>query len=138
LFWFGKDLFFGALKMLLGTGGGGVGYGAHVGGFLAGLALVAAYRWLARRREAESAPPDLIIDPAAILTAVRTPAAPLPATSETPTIFLHDGQRQTGPFTLTAVQAMLQRGEIGRAASYWSEGMTGWESIVDLAGQPIE
>jgi len=33
---------------------------------------------------------------------------------------------------------MLQRGEISRDASYWSEGMSGWESVSDLAGQPIE
>lgn len=140
LFWFGKDLFFGALNLLLGNSGGGVGFGAHVGGFLGGLALVAAYRWLGRPREEDPAParPRLLIDPAAVLAPARVTAASVPVTSETPTIFLHDGQRQTGPFTLTAVQAMLQRGEISREASYWSEGMTGWESVVDLAGQPIE
>lgn len=138
-FWFGLQLLSAALQMVLGGGGGGgVAFGAHIGGFLGGLALVAAYQWLERSREAKPAQPDLIIDPAAFTAAIRRPTTPIPATSETPSIFLHDGQRQSGPFTLTAVQAMLQRGEIGRDACYWSEGMTGWESVVDLAGQPLE
>jgi len=139
-FWFAKDLLFAVLGMLVKNAGGGVAFGAHVGGLLGGLALVAAYKWLARERAATAAPARsrLRIDPAAILAPARAPAAPLPASSETPTIFLHDGKAQTGPFTLTAVQAMLQRGEISRDASYWSEGMSGWESVSDLAGQPIE
>ena len=137
-FWFAKDLLFAVVGMFSEKLGGGVAFGAHVGGLLGGLALVAAYQWLERLREEKSAPSGLIIDPTAVLAPARTPAAPLPATSETPTIYLHDGQRQTGPFTLTAVQAMLQRGEISRDASYWSEGMTDWQWVVDLAGQPIE
>jgi hypothetical protein len=51
---------------------------------------------------------------------------------------VHDGRQQTGPFTLTQVQTMLRRGEIGHDASYWSEGMSEWQSVVDLAGQPLE
>jgi len=66
------------------------------------------------------------------------PLRPTAAPGETPTIYLHDGRQQTGPFTLSAVQAMLQSGEISRGASYWSEGMADWQSVVDLAGQPLE
>lgn len=139
-FWFAKDLLFAVLTMLLGGRGGGVAFGAHVGGFLGGLALVAIYRKLAPVREegGEEQPSHTgpIIDTSSLMAA-RVPAL-APITSETPTIFLHDGQRQTGPFTLTAVQAMLRRGEITRDASYWSEGMTDWQSVVDLAGQPLD
>jgi hypothetical protein len=77
-----------------------------------------------------------LIDPAAV-RAAREPVVRGSAIGEVPTIFLHDGQQQTGPFTLTAVQAMLQRGEISRDASYWSEGLTEWQSVVDLAAQPM-
>jgi hypothetical protein len=136
--WFAKDLLFAVVGMFSEQPGGGVAFGAHVGGLLGGLALVAAYHWLARLREGKSTPSGLIIDPAVVLAPARMAAAPIPTASEVPTIYLHDGQQQTGPFTLTAVQAMLQRGEISRDASYWSEGMTDWESVVDLAGQPIE
>jgi len=145
LCWFGKDLFWALAGMHLRHGGGGVAFGAHVGGFLSGLALVAAYRWLAKPREEEPAaaqaakqPLRVIIDPAKVLAASRPRAATEAATSETPGIFLHDGEQQTGPFTLTQVQAMLQNGEISRELSYWSEGMADWQSVVDLAGQPIE
>jgi len=135
LSYFGKDLLSALIDMTSShaDGGGGVAFGAHVGGFLGGLALVAAYRLLVKRREEESAPAGPLIDPAAIFA----PIMPEPASSETPTIFLHDGRQQTGPFTLTAVQAMLQRGEIGREASYWNEGMADWQSVLDLAGQPL-
>jgi len=136
LFWFGRDLLFGTLTLAFGRSGGGVGFGAHVGGLLGGLALVAAYRLFERRRQIASAPSGPIIDASLILSTARAAARPLPATSEVPTIFLHDGRQQTGPFTLTAVQAMLQRGEISPAASYWSEGMSDWQSVVELAGQP--
>lgn len=137
-FWFGKDLIFAILGMILKTTGGGVAFGAHVGGLLGGLGLVAAYQWLTRRREEQARPSDLIIDPAAILAPARVPAHFTAPASETPAIFLHDGRDQTGPFTLSHVQAMLHRGEINRDASYWSEGMTDWQSVADLADGPVE
>lgn len=135
-FWFGEDLLFAILGMFSKHSGGGVAFGAHVGGFLGGLAMIGIYHWMTRRQAEESAPAGRLIDPAAVL-APRAPLARGPATGEVPTIFLHDGQQQTGPFTLTAVQAMLLHGEISRDASYWSEGMTDWQSVVDLAAQPM-
>jgi membrane associated rhomboid family serine protease len=136
--WFGLNLLSAVLTMISGGNGGGVAFGAHVGGFLAGLALIAGYRRFQRPSGEEPAPTStLIIDPAKIL-AVPAKWAPVPVSTETPTIYLHDGQQQTGPFTLTHVQAMLKHGEIGRDASYWSDGMDDWQSVVDLAGQPID
>jgi membrane associated rhomboid family serine protease len=136
-FWFAKDLLWAALGMISKHGGGGVAFGAHVGGFLGGLALVAAYKWLARRSEDEAGQSDLIIDPAAVRTPIRVHLPARSATSETPTIFLHDGKEQSGPFTLSDVQARLQNGEISRESEYWSEGMADWQSVVDLSGQPL-
>ena len=41
VFWFGQQLLFGALEMVQPAGeGGGVAYGAHVGGFVFGLAAI--------------------------------------------------------------------------------------------------
>jgi hypothetical protein len=31
---------------------------------------------------------------------------------------------------------MLQRGEVTRDASYWSEGLDDWQNIADLSNQP--
>jgi membrane associated rhomboid family serine protease len=136
-FWFGKDLLMAVLGMTFKHTGGGVAFGAHVGGFLAGLALVAAYKWLGRPREEESEASHLIIDPVALIASAGVPATPAPAPSETPTIFLHYLARQTGPFTLSQVQAKLHSGDIGREAFYWSEGMGKWESVADLSDQPL-
>jgi membrane associated rhomboid family serine protease len=140
LFYFGSNLLSSVLGMFEQRGHhqGGVAFGAHVGGFLGGLALVAAYRWLAQRRETPKLPDGPIIDPTPPPVRVRVPLRPTAAPGETPTIYLHDGRQQTGPFTLSAVQAMLQSGEISRGASYWSEGMADWQSVMDLAGQPLE
>jgi membrane associated rhomboid family serine protease len=138
-FWFGEDLLFAVLGMVLPAAGrGGVAFGAHVGGFLGGLGLVAAYRWLESRHAGKSRASGVVLDPQSVLPTRVTPSAQLPGAAEIPAIFLHDGQQQTGPFTLSAIQAMLQRREIGPETSYWSQGMAEWESVLELAGQPME
>jgi membrane associated rhomboid family serine protease len=137
IFWFLKDLFWALLGMTSAHTGGGVAFGAHVGGLLGGVALISAYRWLVRRPAEIAEASELIIDPAPLLAAIRRSQPPA-ATSETPTIYLHDGTQQTGPFTLTQIQAGLQNGSIRREAVYWSEGMTDWQSVTDLSSQPLE
>lgn len=137
-FYFGTNLLWAIVEMFSEHTGSGVAFADHVGGFLAGLALVAAYKWRMRQRETEAAPRNLIIDPAAMRAPIRVTLPATPATSETPTIFLHYRARQSGPFTLSQVQAMLHSGDIGREAFYWSEGMGKWESVVELADQPLE
>jgi membrane associated rhomboid family serine protease len=140
LCYFGKDLLSALLGMFqagTGHGHGGVAFGAHVGGFLGGLVLIAIYHWLkAPRHKETAAQTGMIIDPAPLMRVYLRPKPE--STSETPSIYLHDGREQTGPFTLSAVQAMLQRGELSRSASYWSEGMADWQGVADLAGQPLD
>ena len=98
-FWFGEQLFSAALQLLLGGGShGGVAFGAHVGGFIGGLGLLALNRKFLPKpeeeEEIEPAPRGPIIDTRALVAATRTPvpAVALSITpGETPTIFLHDG-----------------------------------------------
>jgi hypothetical protein len=140
-FWFAKDLLWAVIGMMSEQRGGGVAFGAHVGGLLGGVALIAIYKWFVRRKEIgedEMSSPGLIIDPAKIIAIPQMPIYAPANTSETPTIFLFDGAAQTGPFTLTQVQLKLRHGEISRDAQYWSEGMTAWESVKDLSDQPLE
>ena len=135
--YFSMDLLGAVLGMFSEHAGGSVAFGAHVGGFLGGLALISIYKWLARRGETEAGKSDLIIDPAIVMAPIRVQLPTAQVTSETPTIFLHFRARQIGPFTLSQVQAMLHSGDIERDAFYWSEGMSHWESVVDLSDQPL-
>jgi len=137
-FWFAKDLLWAVLGLVSKNDGGGVAFGAHVGGFLGGLAMVAVYKCIVKPREQATLPPNLIIDTSAILAAASTRNVTPLSSSETPEIFLHDGAEQTGPFTLSQVQAKLRHGEINRDARYWSDGMDDWQDVVELSDQPIE
>lgn len=141
--WFLKDLLGAVLDMFAHERHGGVAFGAHVGGLLAGLAFIGCQKWIGRSPEmaapeAETTFSELAISRAKALTMNHALNRPLVAVvSETPTIFLHNGQEQTGPFTLTQVQAKLQHGEISREAQYWSDGMTAWENVLELADNPL-
>ena len=108
---------------------------AEPGGFLGGLGLVAFYNWKVRPREPVEEIDNRIIKPERIR--VTIPPRPVVSEPETPTIFLHDGTEQTGPFTLTQVQAKLRQGEINLDARYWSDGMDDWQDVVELSDQPI-
>jgi membrane associated rhomboid family serine protease len=126
-FWFMKDLFWMVLGYFYEHGGGGVAFGAHVGGFLAGLALIGIYHWMERRRG----------EPDAEATAMPLPALAVVEThNETPTIYLHEGGVQSGPFNQYQIQQMLSLGSISREAVYWSEGMTDWANVLELSDRP--
>jgi membrane associated rhomboid family serine protease len=131
--WFAKDLFWALIGMNTKISGG-VAFGAHVGGLLGGLALIAIYKWMIQPRETVEEDDATIARPERIR--VTLPPRPAATATETPTIFLHDGTQQTGPFTLSQVQAMLQCGSIGREAQYWSEGLDDWQDVAELSPQP--
>jgi membrane associated rhomboid family serine protease len=135
-FYFLSNLLWAVLGMTDKSDHGGVAFGAHVGGFLAGFAIIGLYKWLGGRKLQEvETEPDLIINPSEIMAARRMTAMVTPVhTGEIPTIFLHDGQAQTGPFTLSQIEAGLRNGTISREAVYWSEGMTEWQGVTELAG----
>jgi membrane associated rhomboid family serine protease len=110
-FWFLGDLY----SLFASSGDasqGGIAFAAHVGGFLAGMAIMAMGRAWHRR-----------------------PAAPAPAgvrTALPPTIYLwHEGVK-TGPFTVAQVRDMVALGSITTEAWYWREGMADWKNVLDL------
>src|SRR5262249_33716935 len=74
-FWFAKDLFFAALTYSLNEGHGGVAFGAHVGGFLAGLALVGLPKLVVKKQPAPNRAPMRVQLPA------RAQAVPVAATT---------------------------------------------------------
>jgi membrane associated rhomboid family serine protease len=131
-FWFLNDLLGAILGMVNHQSGGGVAFGAHVGGLLAGLAMAGIYKWTKRQQEPEGRKILSVPAPVPATTPVEIP------TGETPTIYLHDGGVQSGPFTLPQIQAALSAGAIGPDAVYWSEGMTDWQNVLDLVGGPLQ
>jgi membrane associated rhomboid family serine protease len=135
--WFLKDLLFAVLGMFLPHFGGGVAFGAHVGGLLGGLGLIGLYKWKLRPAEEPAEESGVVLEPAKVLGAIAAHRQPVAVTHETPTIFLHDGTSQTGPFTLSQVQADLQHGNISPEMQYWSEGMEQWQSVRDLSAMPM-
>lgn len=112
---------------------GGVAYGAHIGGFLAGLAFMGLARFLPKKADPE-ADSGQILSPDEIQAAV--PAHPGQHDFDLPSIYLASNGRQTGPFKLAEVQAKLAQNELPPGTLYWSEGMAKWEDVTDLAEHP--
>ncbi len=134
-FWFLKDLFWMAMGIIYPQPhGGGTAFGAHVGGFLAGMGLMALFR-LGERQRAAAEPPAEILSPEEIRAAAAL-NRPAPTELEIPTIYLHVDGVQSGPFTLTQIQSRLAQNELSLESLYWSEGMSRWESVADLADRP--
>lgn len=131
-FWFLKDLFWTVLGFIYQHAGGGVAFGAHVGGLLAGLGLIGACKIIERSRGKTTT--NEIVKPSPIR--IQVPARRETSPGETPTIYLHDGGVQSGPFTMFQIEQMLALGSISRDALYWSEGMTDWANVLELSGRP--
>lgn len=134
-FWFAKDLFFALLTMGAGQGGGGVAFGAHVGGFLAGMAWVALEKPRLRRL-AEAEETEKLVEQRAATYARFAPRANPPAVrvrvAETPTLYLHMNGQQYGPYTASQVQEMFVADQIAADALYWQEGIEEWRSAEEL------
>lgn len=135
-FYFLSNLLWAIVGMAAPGEHGGVAFGAHVGGFVAGFVIIAIYKWLGGgKKEEEETEPVPIIDTREIMAAKQVTAARAVATTgEMPSIFIHDGVAQTGPYTLSQIEAGLRNGTISRDAVYWSEGMTDWQTVSELAG----
>ena len=136
-FWFLKDLFWAIIGMNSHSRGGGVAFGAHVGGLLGGVALIGIGQLIELTRRKAVPEPDFILDPAQIVTPHYPAPRSIAITGETPTIYLYENNAQSGPFTLSQIQNMLVLGSVSQTALYWSEGMIEWQSVLDLADRPL-
>jgi membrane associated rhomboid family serine protease len=134
-FWFVNDLLWMIVGLASDDRGGGVAFGAHVGGLLAGCAMIGIYKLTARRRKEPVEIIAPIISPIKVRPRPVTAAVASPETTgETPAIYIYYRGEQSGPFTLSHVQDRLRLGSIGPDAVYWSEGLANWQSVADLSG----
>ncbi|HAB17415.1 MAG TPA: rhomboid family intramembrane serine protease [Verrucomicrobiota bacterium] len=111
--WFADDLL--GLLLSLNTEGGGIAFGAHVGGFLFGLAVAYAVR---RKVERGDFSPEPVAEPA--------PSA-LPAP-----VFVHFDGIQHGPFPVHDVWHQVRNGTIPAEALYWREDLQQWRPVNEL------
>jgi membrane associated rhomboid family serine protease len=131
--WFLHDVLGMIFQSLSDQQGGGVAFGAHVGGLLAGCAMIGIHKLTKRGRQSAEAPAPseslIRTHRQAVVARVTRPKA----TSEVAAIFIHHGGEQKGPYTLSQIQDLLRSGSISQDALYWSDGMADWESVSDLA-----
>jgi membrane associated rhomboid family serine protease len=128
-FWFLKDVFFAVLSYYINEGGGGVAFGAHVGGFVAGLGLIALHKLFSpKKKKAEPKRTPMRVDLPSRAPAPAIVAAP----TETPTLYVYEREAEYGPFNLFQIQQMMSEGRVANQALYWSEGMTEWRNISEL------
>lgn len=128
-FWFLKDAFFLWLSYHLETSGGGVAFGAHIGGFVVGLAAI-AFGKLLPSKQGGKAVEQVRVRPAAVLPSPLdvSEAADAPAT-----IYVYQADTQYGPYNLFQIREMLSQGSVVSEAQYWSEGMPEWRGVAELA-----
>jgi membrane associated rhomboid family serine protease len=117
-FWFVLDFVSLILHLGRDNGGGGVAFGAHVGG----TAVGALAMWIMRRslRSADS-------DEAGL-----RPVAPVRTVPEPADIYLYVNGQQIGPFARGRIREMLALGTITRETQYWREGMAEWRPLAEL------
>ncbi|MGO8766594.1 MAG: rhomboid family intramembrane serine protease [Limisphaerales bacterium] len=130
-FWFLRDVV-GMMIAMFSDLHVSVAYGAHVGGLLAGCFMIGLQKLITRmqKKTDEVSVPFVMPINARLRAATATPHR---EAMEVPVIYIFQNDRQSGPFTLSHIQSMLQLGSIGPDAFYWSEGMTDWQSVADLA-----
>jgi membrane associated rhomboid family serine protease len=117
-FWFIMDFVSLILNLGRDSGGGGVAFGAHVGGTAAG----AFATWIMRRslKPADSGEVEL------------RPIAPVRMAPETAHIYLYVNEQQIGPFARGRIREMLALGTITLETQYWREGMPEWRPLAEL------
>jgi membrane associated rhomboid family serine protease len=121
-FWFLLDFASLILQLGLGGGHGGVAFGAHVGGTVAGaLVMWAMRRRLQRPDDGQPAPGPIRIAP------------PAPQEADEPaTVYLSIDGQQVGPYAPSKARAMVALGSVSQDAYFWQEGMPEWRPVAEL------
>jgi membrane associated rhomboid family serine protease len=122
--WFLLDFASLVLHLSAAGAGGGVAFGAHVGGTVAGALAM----WVMRRSVQSSDEEQPA--PRRIRVAAPTKATPLP--EEPATIYLWTNGQQVGPYAPAKVRAMAELGAITSDTYFWKEGMPDWRPLGEL------
>ncbi len=126
-FWFLKDLAFAAVSYYSDQSGGGVAFGAHVGGFLLGAAILGIYKLFPAKTPAKRKPIRVQIHNLA------KPIYPAELADAQPDTYIFQAETQYGPYNLFQIRQMLADGSVTSEAQYWMDGMSEWRSVSELA-----
>ena len=121
-FWFLIDFASLILHLSSEAGGGGVAFGAHVGGTAAGAFAM----WIMRRGLLNSGIDKPAPGPARVVASVREP------TDEPATVYLSIDGQQRGPYAPSKVRAMVSLGSVSPDAYFWQDGMIEWRPVGEL------
>jgi len=122
-FWFLMDFVAFLIDLNNPTDGGGVAFGAHVGGTIAGVLTMLILR-KKTSEEPSSSPRPSTLRPVPVSSTVD-PAGTLP-------VYLSIDGNQTGPFPPASVRGMLELGSIPSTAYFWREDMTEWRPVNEI------
>jgi membrane associated rhomboid family serine protease len=123
-FWFVKDLFWAVMDATKGREGGGTAFGAHVGGFALGLAVIGLLKLWRRVREHKAAVRDAATDDA--------PLEQSPVGFSTAEVYVFQNDTQYGPYPFDHVRQCVRNGSILPQAYYWHDGLPEWRSVQEL------
>ncbi len=123
-FWFLMDFGFLMLHLRAGGAGGGVAFGAHAGGTVAGALAM----WILRRSLHATDDHEPRPSPVRVAPSTGAPSAP----DEPATVYLSIDGRQVGPYSPSKVRAMMALGAVSQDAYFWQEGMTEWRPLAEL------
>ncbi len=125
-FWFLLDFASLVLHLSASGAGGGVAFGAHVGGTATGALSV----WLMRGKLLLSSAGEASPAPRRVhrATPTRAPSSP----DELATVYLFIDGQQLGPYAPSKVRDMVALGSVSPDAYFWQQGLTEWRPVGEL------
>jgi membrane associated rhomboid family serine protease len=123
--WFAMDFIGFIIDLSNPAEGGGIAFGAHVGGTLAGIAAMRFMRKSKIHPGAATIPAKAGPLKVAAMPAMVDPMAHAP-------VYISIDGNQSGPFPQSSVKGMLELGSIPPYAYYWREDINEWRPVTDL------
>ncbi len=120
--WFLMDFASLVLHLSVANPGGGVAFGAHVGGTAAGALAMS----IMRRRLLGSDIEQPALRPA------RVVAPRVEQSDEPATVYLFINGEQVGPYAPSKVRAMVALGAVSADVCFWQDGMAEWRPVGEL------
>jgi membrane associated rhomboid family serine protease len=123
--WFGMDFLGFIIDLANPTEEGGVAFGAHVGGTLAGIAAMRLMRKSKIHPVAASIPAKAGPLKVAAVPEIVDPLGNVP-------VYISIDGNQSGPFPQASVRGMLELGSIPPYAYFWREDINEWRPITEM------